>query len=122
MDTTHILKIQTELAQRTLAHPAERHKRLYRFVCDEGWLRTGLETVLSNKGSSTPGLDGVTKGRLDTNPDGRADLVHQLHVELVAGIYRPQPVKRVYIPNRSTRVSSFLARGGFGPYGPPITP
>ena len=98
MDTTHILKIQTELAQRTLAQPAERHKRLYRFVCDEGWLRTGLETVLSNKGSSTPGLDGVTKGRLDTNPDGRSNLVHQLHVELVAGTYRPQPVKRVYIP------------------------
>ena len=65
MDTTQILKIQNELAQRTMAEPAIRHRRLYRLVCDEGWLRSGLEAVLTNRGSNTPGIDGVTKGRID---------------------------------------------------------
>ena len=98
MDTTHILKIQTELAQRTLAHPHERHKRLYRLVSDAAWLRVGLDTVLANAGSSTPGIDRVTKSRIDAKAAGREELVQQLATELRTGTYHPQPVKRIYIP------------------------
>ena len=98
MDTTHILKIQTELAQRTLAAPHERHKRLYRLVCDVGWLRAGLDTILANHGSSTPSIDRITKATIDAKSDGRERLVAQFHDELMSGTYRPQPVKRVYIP------------------------
>lgn len=105
MDTTQILKIQIELAQRTQDNPNRRHKRLYRLVCDAGWLHAGLDVVLLNKGSSTPGIDGMTKRQLDANKDGREKLVRQLRAELLAGDYRPQPVKRVYIPkiNGKTR-------------------
>ena len=95
METTQILKIQAELARRTLAEPHARHKRLYRLVCDAGWLRAGLDAVLSNSGSRTPGLDGVTKGRIDASDQGREKLVEQLRQELLDGDYRPQPVKRV---------------------------
>ncbi|HKA54234.1 MAG TPA: group II intron reverse transcriptase/maturase [Candidatus Binatia bacterium] len=98
MDTAHILKIQEELAQQTLANPTRRHKRLYRLVCDGGWLGAGLETVLTNQGSNTPGVDGVTKRHIDQRTAGRERLVQELHEELLAGDYRPQPVKRVYIP------------------------
>jgi RNA-directed DNA polymerase len=105
VDTTQVLKIQTELAQRTLATPHERHTRLYRLVCDVGWLRAGLDTVLANHGSSTPGIDRVTKATIDAKPDGREALVQQLHAELLAETYRPQPVKRVYLlkPNGKKR-------------------
>lgn len=105
MDTTHILKIQNELAQRTLAEPGERHKRLYRLVCDIGWLRQGLDAVFTNKGSSTPGIDGVSKGDIDASKTGRERLVWQLQEELLSGEYQPQPVRRVYIPkaNGKTR-------------------
>lgn len=98
MDTTQILKIQKELAQRTLEEPECRHKRLYRLVCDAGWLRAGLDAVLSNKGSSTPGIDGVTKATIDARKDGRDRLVQELREELLDWDYRPSPVKRVYIP------------------------
>jgi RNA-directed DNA polymerase len=98
VDTTQILKIQTELAQRTLQNPNSRHKRLYRLICDEGWLRVGLDKVLSNKGSNTPGIDGETKKKIDTRKDGREKLIQQLQEELRSGRYHPQPVKRVYIP------------------------
>jgi group II intron reverse transcriptase/maturase len=104
VDTTQILKIQAELAQRTLAEPESRHKRLYRLVCDAGWLRAGLDAVFSNRGSSTPGIDGTTKGRIDATENGRDKLVRQLREELLAGDYRPQPVKRVYIPKANGKL------------------
>lgn len=98
MDTAQILKIQEELAQRTLANPAHRHKRLYRLVCEAGWLRAGLEAVFTNQGSTTPGVDGVIKSHVDNRTAGRDRLVQELREELLSGDYRPQPVKRIYIP------------------------
>ena len=98
METVHILKIQEELARRTLADSAQRHKRLYRLVCDPIWVRAGLDGVFTNQGSSTPGLDGVTKHHIDGQKDGRSRLIQQLHQELMTDAYQPQPVKRVYIP------------------------
>ncbi len=98
MDTTQVPKIQEELAQCMLAEPKARHKRLYRLVCDAGWLRAALDAVLSNKGSNTPGIDGVTKRHIDNRKDGRNQLVQQIREELMANGYRPQPVKRVYVP------------------------
>jgi len=104
VDTTQILKIQKELAQRTMAEPAVRHKRLYRLVCDEGWLRSGLEAVLANRGSNTPGIDGVTKGSIDAKEGGRAQLVQQLRQELLADDYGPSPVKRSYVPKANGKM------------------
>ena len=104
MDTIQILKIQAELAQHTLEEPNGRHKRLYRLVCDEGWLRAGLDTVLSNRGSNTPGIDGVTKGKVDKREEGRERLVQQLQEELLTDEYSPQPVKRVYIPKANGKL------------------
>jgi RNA-directed DNA polymerase len=98
VDTIHILKIQKELAQRTLVDPEARHKRLYRLVCDTGWLHAGLNTVLSNSGSNTPGIDGISKRQIDAKENGRKMLVEQLRKELLSGDYRSYPVKRVYIP------------------------
>jgi len=105
VDTTQILKIQKELGQQTLTEPKTRHKRLYRFICDEGWLRAGLDAVLSNRGSNTPGTDGVTRWSIDKRENGRELLVRQLQEELLTKTYRPSPVERVYIPktNGKTR-------------------
>lgn len=98
MDTAHLLKIQEALAQQRLAKPARRHKRRYRLGCDTGWLRAGLEAGFTTHGRNTPGVDGVTKRHIDQRTAGRERLVQALHGELLAGDYRPQPVKRVDIP------------------------
>jgi len=45
--------------------------RLYRLVCDAGWLRAGLDAVFANKGSHTPGLNGITKQHVDGRQRGR---------------------------------------------------
>ncbi len=104
MDTAQVLKIQQELARRTLEKPAQRYKRLYRLVCDPGWLRAGLDAVFANQGSYTPGLDGMTKQHVDGRQNGRERLVEQLRVELLSDNYRPQPVKRVYIPKANGKL------------------
>jgi len=104
VDTTQILKIQKELAQQTLAKPDSRHKRLYRFVCDEGWLRAALDAVFANKGSNTPGIDGETKRKVDARRNGREKLVLQLQEELRSDDFRPHPVERVYIPKANGKM------------------
>ena len=40
--------------------------------CQEEWIRAALETVLSNKGARTAGIDGVTKKDLATEEARRA--------------------------------------------------
>jgi hypothetical protein len=69
VETAQVLKIQEELARRTLADPAQRHKRLYRLVCNPGWLRAGLDAVLTNADCNTPGVDGITKRHIDSRTE-----------------------------------------------------
>jgi RNA-directed DNA polymerase len=104
VDTTQILKIQTELARHTLVVPETRHRRLYRLVCDAGWLRAGLEDIFANSGSNTPGLDGITKRTIDARSNGREELIQELRQDLLTDTYRPQPVKRVYIPKANGKM------------------
>jgi group II intron reverse transcriptase/maturase len=77
---------------------------LYRLVCDAGWLRAGLEDIFANSGSNTPGLDGVTKRTIDARSNGREELIRELRQELLNETYRPQPVKRVYIPKANGKM------------------
>ena len=62
-------------------------------VVDAANLRQALKRVRSNKGS--PGVDGMTTQEL---PAYLREAWPRLREELLAGTYRPQPVKRVEIP------------------------
>ena len=62
-------------------------------VVDAANLRQALKRVRSNKGS--PGVDGMTTQEL---PAYLRAAWPRLREELLAGTYRPQPVKRVEIP------------------------
>jgi RNA-directed DNA polymerase len=62
-------------------------------VVEAANLRRALKRVRSNKGS--PGMDGMTIREL---PAYLREVWPRLREELLAGTYRPQPVKRVEIP------------------------
>ena len=62
-------------------------------VVEAANLRRALKRVRSNKGS--PGMDGMTIREL---PAYLREAWPRLREELLAGTYRPQPVKRVEIP------------------------
>jgi RNA-directed DNA polymerase len=66
---------------------------LIELVCERQNLMAALKRVQDNKGS--PGIDGMTVGELPTFL--KANWL-RIREELLAGRYRPQPVRRVAIP------------------------
>jgi RNA-directed DNA polymerase len=61
-------------------------------------LAAAFQKVKANGGSA--GVDGWTVRRFDQD---RERQIQRLHEELTAGVYRPRPVKRVYIPKPGSK-------------------
>jgi len=99
-----IIKTQRSLAIKATHNPKHKFDHLYRMICQEEWIRRAVESVLSNKGARTAGIDGMTKNAL-TSEEARVVLTRELREELRAGEFRPVPVRRVHIPksNGKTR-------------------
>jgi group II intron reverse transcriptase/maturase len=74
------------------ANPTKRFGKLLKIVRQELFLVMAWQRVRTNKGSKTPGVDGQTKDDVD------AKILQELAQELAENRYRPQPVRRVYIP------------------------
>lgn len=68
-------------------------RRLMDWVVEEGNMAAALKRVRRNKGS--PGIDGMDVEEL---PEYLASAWERIRAELLAGRYRPKPVKRVEIP------------------------
>jgi len=68
-------------------------KNLMEEVCDDENLKLALKQVCRNKGS--PGVDGMSVYELKDYLEEHQECICE---ELLSGIYKPQPVKRVEIP------------------------
>jgi len=79
-------------AKRETESPAST-KRLMEEVCERENLRKALKRVRANKGS--PGVDAMSVSQL---PGYLKEHWPAIREQLLAGTYRPQPVKRVEIP------------------------
>jgi retron-type reverse transcriptase len=84
------------LSKLASADPTKRFSKLYKLVRDKGLLTIAADRVRTNTGGRTAGIDGQTRQQIDL------DLVSTLTDELAANRYRPQPVRRVYIPKGTT--------------------
>ena len=58
----------------------------------------GAAWVLVARNEGAPGVDGVTIEQIKNSPGGPDALVDELHQELMEKRYKPQAVRRVYIP------------------------
>ena len=97
MNKENISQVQRRIAQAVEADPNYRAKRLFSLVYHPDWLAYALERVLQNRGSQTPGIDGVTARRFQDEAY-KQQFLRELKNDLKGRTYQPQPCRRVYIP------------------------
>src|SRR6516225_1531787 len=101
-------KLQRALYCKAKAEPKYRFWSLYGELTRSDLLEQALQLVVRNGGA--PGVDGQTIESITATPETRSQWLEQLRQELQAKTYRPQPVRRVYIPK---------SNGGQRPLGIP---
>ena len=94
--------LRQKLYLKAKQEPRFRFYALYDRIYRQDVLEAAWAQVAGNDGSA--GVDGVTIDAIESSPGGPAALVAQLHQELQAKTYRPQAVRRVYIPKPDGRL------------------
>jgi hypothetical protein len=87
--------MQRKLSLTAQEKPEHKFGDLYSLLCNEVWLRVAAHNTLQNSGSTTAGIDGMTKANFLGNFDGQ---IIKLKEALKAKTLEPMPVRRVYIP------------------------
>jgi RNA-directed DNA polymerase len=96
-----VSELRWKLAHKAKQEPRFRFYALFDRIYREDVLRAAWWLVLNNNGA--PGVDGVTCQDIFECPDLDAFL-RELSEEIRTHSYRPQPVKRVYIPKPDGRL------------------
>src|SRR5712691_10216638 len=89
------IEMQKKLRQWATENPAEQRRELSNLLCSEIWLRVANQSVNTNQGRETAGIDGKTMSNFNADVDGN---IKRLSEALKAKTFEPMPVRRVYIP------------------------
>jgi RNA-directed DNA polymerase len=94
-------EMQKRLAEKANELPEHRFGNLYDLLMREDVLDRAATRLLGNKGSRTPGLDGLDRDKLNRN---RGYHLATLKQQLRDGTFQPTPVKRVHIPKKNGKL------------------
>jgi len=100
--------LRTKLFHKAKTEPSFKFYSLLNQITRNDTLEGAWKRVRANKGS--PGIDGVSFEDIEKQEGGVEGFLESLKKEIIEKTYKPQPVKRVYIPK---------AGGGKRPLGIP---
>jgi RNA-directed DNA polymerase len=95
MSQTMMSQKQMKLAITAQENPEYRFTNLYSLMHWDYWINCAAQAVLARPGSSTAGIDGTTRDRFKANYQ---EEIKKLVESLKDKTYKPQPVRRRYIP------------------------
>ena len=108
-DLKELARKQKDLAQLAMQKPDQRINGLFPIICQEEWMTQAMWNVIRNQGSTTAGVDGKVKGDYYDSKTYtlKEEAIKQTGIicgQLRTGEYRPQPVRRIYIPKANGKI------------------
>jgi RNA-directed DNA polymerase len=98
VNTAFVLDMQRKLNRWSTEKADKVFEDLFNIVCDRRTLDEAWRRLARNRGSQTPGSDGVTRRKIEERSGGTATFLENIREELRRGSYCPQSVRQRLIP------------------------